>query len=200
MPEPITIAAVGAGSVGAWAWLKGKFANPVPPPPSCDTARIQQAAQQTAGGAVQGAAAGSAAPGVGTAAGAGVGAGLALTGILSGPCGSALGKAISDAARNAGKSACEKADMVYNEIKKKGGDIPGYSHMSCDQKLAAALAAASPLGVVVVGITTAVGSALSLGKKGVAVVSRVASDAADATSGKTSVGTTSTTVAGHKLW
>jgi hypothetical protein len=156
--DPVTLAA-GAVAVTAVALTRKSKQPVVPPRPDCGA----QAAMGAVTGVAAGAAAGAPAGGVG----AGVGAGIGIIGALSGPCGDyGLGKKIGKAVSDASKSACQKADDLYRQIKNAGGDVPGYSHMSCDQKLAACIAAASPLGIAVVAVDVVAGS-LASGAKGV---------------------------------
>lgn len=162
MPEPVTIAAVGVGAVGGWAWLRKKLGAPIPPAPApgCTSAQQAAVAQQTVASTAGGAATGAAAGPIGAGVGAGVGALNGIFGLAGGPCGAALGKGISKAVGDVGKTACAKADAIYAEIQKRGGTIPGYAKLTCDQKLAACVAAASPLGIVVVGGVIVVGNSI----------------------------------------
>lgn len=188
MPEPVTIVAVGAGGVLGWKWLKNRFAPPppLPPPTGCDsvkaTAVAQQGVAQVAGGAGAGASAGP----VGAGVGAGIGALNGIFGLIGSPCGKALADAASKAVADAGKKACAKAEDAYHEVKKRGGSIPYWDKMSCDQKIAT-IAGLGPLG-------------LGLGVIGGAVVGGTQRVVDNATSTTTKIGGGHVTVGGHKIF
>lgn len=161
--DPVTIGAVGVGGFAGWRWIRSKFGAPTPPPTppgGCTSAQQAALAQQTVAGTAGGAAAGATAGPVGAGVGAGAGALNGIFGLASSPCGAALAKGVSKAVSDVGKTACAKADAIYTEIRKHGGTVPGYAKLTCDQKLAACVAAASPLGIVVVGGVIVVGNSI----------------------------------------
>lgn len=188
MPEPVTIAAVSVGGFAGWKWLKNRFAPtpPIPPPGGCNsvqaTALAQQTVAQTAGGAGAGASAGP----VGAGVGAGVGALNGLFGLAGGPCGKALAANASKTVATLGKSACAKAEEAYAELKKRGGSIPYWDKMSCDQKIGA-IAGAGPLGL---GIGIVAGG----------FVGGTARQISNATDTHTELGGGHVVVGGHKLF
>jgi hypothetical protein len=124
---------------------------------SCNSAA---AAQAVAGQAAGGAAAGAAVGGVGAGIGAGVATGLALAQISQSPCGQQWIKHAGQQIHAIGQNACAKAQNILNALKAHGVAQPiGWDHMSCDQKLAAVAALASPLGLLVAGTDELVSTA-----------------------------------------
>ena len=179
--DPITLGILtAAGIAGLVAFLRPKAQAPKA---GCDAGK---AAVNTVGATVSGAGAGASGGPYGAAAGAGLGLALGATSSLSGPCGTALVKNIGKLASQITKTTCEKADEAYAELKSHGGSIPGYSSLSCEQRLAAIAAAAASMGITLVALGAAVGAA-----------ERTYDNVTDTT---TKVGGGHATVGGHKVF
>lgn len=142
------------------AFRRGQVATAAPG--KCDS---NKAAQAVAGEAVGGATAGVGVGPIGAGIGAGVGTGLALAQIASSPCGAQWSKHIRGQIHAIGQDACRKADGILAALHSKGVATPiGYDHLSCDQKLAAVVALASPLGLIVAGTDELVSTAVDAAK------------------------------------
>lgn len=187
--DPIT-AAIGlaVGATALFAWISKRQQGGKPPDP-CGPAAAAAAAVGGISAAGAGAQQGAQAGPYGAAAGAGVGAALAATSAFTGPCGGAWSKQLKNDIANAAKDVCAQADAIYAQIRRAGGSIPGYNHLNCDQKLAAAIGMATNLGI-------ALPAALAAG----AVVGGAERTAKNLTDTTTKAGGGSVSVAGHKLW
>lgn len=180
--DPITLG-LGALVIAAVAYLRRPVVNPKK---DCNAAAAGVA---VAGATVSGGAAGMSAGPVGAGAGAGIGLALAATSTLASPCGQQWGKHAIKQLHVLGQNACAKADDLYKILKSHGGSIPGWSQMSCDQKLGAVSAALAAGGwPIVAGV--AVGAVQG-------ATSRTKSNVTDT---HTEVGGGHATVAGHKIF